>query len=110
MMLNSGIPELQTQNDIGYLRKTLGVDVTPEVMFICFIYSQCAFSQYFGNITIVLCSNLVYWQVSHHVELKTIEKNILYRLVLGDSSNDVITSVASLCVVSKELVLCNILI
>jgi len=28
MMLNSGIPELQTQNDIGYLRKTLGVDVS----------------------------------------------------------------------------------
>lgn len=31
MMLNSGIPELQNQNDIGYLRKTLAVDVSPEV-------------------------------------------------------------------------------
>lgn len=32
MMLNSGIPELQSPNDIEYLRKTLGVDVNDEVL------------------------------------------------------------------------------
>ena len=57
MMLNSGIPELQTQNDIGYLRKTLGVDVTPEVMFICLLI-------------LLLPSCFPYvWQVSHHEAL-----------------------------------------
>ena len=31
MMLNSGIPELQSHQDIEYLRKTLGVDVNDTV-------------------------------------------------------------------------------
>ena len=111
MMLNSGIPELQTQNDIGYLRKTLGVDVTPEVMFIYVSFNHDApFLNILAILPLLRVLFLVYWQVSHHEELKITEKNILYRLVLGDSSNDVITSVASLCVVSKELVSCNIII
>ena len=46
MMLSCGIPELQSLDDIGYLRKTLAVDLEP---MDALLYFNSQFSQAYGG-------------------------------------------------------------